>query len=71
LKKRGENMAESNCRKCPFRAKYDNNRKSLLGRLWRFHINFCPGWKAFMKSLPQEEKASLIQQYGLKAEKFM
>jgi len=28
-------MADHNCEDCGFRAKYDNNPKSLLGRLWR------------------------------------
>ena len=32
------------CETCPLRGKYDKNPKSLGGRFWRFHINFCPGW---------------------------
>jgi len=38
-------MADVTCENCPFRAKYDINPKSFLGRLWRWHINICPGWK--------------------------
>ena len=56
-------MAESNCANCSFRAKYDRNPKSLLGRLWRWHINFCPGWKGYFTSLSVEEKAKLAEQY--------
>jgi len=59
-------MANQNCRNCSFRARYDHNPKSLLGRLWRWHINFCPGWKGFFTSLPSEEKAKLAEQYHFK-----
>lgn len=56
----------TNCGDCAFRAKYDNNPKSLLGRLWRWHIGFCPGWKSYMNSLPEQDKLSLAQQYNIK-----
>ena len=59
-------MADPKCGSCPFRARYDRNRKSILGRLWRWHIGFCPGWKAYFKSLPDDEKAALTEQYQLK-----
>jgi hypothetical protein len=59
-------MAESNCANCALRAKYDNNPKSLIGRFWRWHINFCPGWKGYMKSLPESDKNSLRVKYNLK-----
>jgi len=39
--------------------------KSLIGRFWRFHIKFCPGWKAYMKSLPDDERAAIKEKYGL------
>ena len=44
----------------------DKSPKSLVGRFWRFHINFCPGWKAYLKSLSEEEHAQLAEKYGLK-----
>ncbi len=59
-------MSESNCASCTFRARYDRKPKSLLGRLWRWHINFCPGWKAYIKSLPESEKADIAARYNLK-----
>ena len=52
------------CNTCPFRAKYDKNPQSVLGRLWRWHINFCPGWKAYFKSLGEEEKNNLREKYS-------
>lgn len=59
-------MADHNCRNCSFRAKYDNNPKSFLGRLWRWHAGWCPGWKAYLKSLPDAERNELIEKYHLK-----
>ncbi len=59
-------MAKHNCEKCRFRAKYDNNANSILGRLWKWHINWCPGWKGYMTSLPVDEKKALAQKYDLK-----
>ncbi len=59
-------MAKHNCEKCRFRAKYDNNPKSFLGKLWRWHINWCPGWKKYITSLNNETKVELIEHYNLK-----
>ena len=59
-------MAEQNCANCGLRAKYDENPKSFVGRFWRWHINFCPGWKGYFMALPQEEKAKLAERYNFK-----
>ncbi|WP_372648058.1 hypothetical protein [Draconibacterium sp.] len=59
-------MAESNCADCTLRAKYDEKPKSFAGRFWRWHINWCPGWKGYMKSLDETERAEIKQQYRLK-----
>ena len=59
-------MAESNCADCTLRAKYDEKPKSFAGRFWRWHINWCPGWKGYMKSLDGAERAELKQQYHLR-----
>jgi IS1 family transposase len=58
-------MAESGCAACSFRARYDKNPRSLLGRLWRWHANWCPGWKSYMKSLPDQERRELAEKYDL------
>lgn len=55
---------EKPCANCKFRAKYDNNPKSALGRFWRWHINFCPGWKGYMASLSEEERNELRKKYN-------
>ncbi len=58
-------MAKASCEECRLRAKYDNNPQSLLGRFWRWHANWCPGWNGYMKSLPKEERAKLAKKYGM------
>ena len=59
-------MAKHNCENCNFRAKYDNNSGSFLGRLWKWHIGWCPGWKRYMKSLSGDERTTLAGKYDLK-----
>jgi len=59
-------MAEPRCATCSFRKRYDDNPRSLLGRLWRWHADWCPGWRSYMKSLSPEERASLAQKYDMK-----
>jgi hypothetical protein len=63
-------MSEPGCATCSFRAKYDERPKSFLGRLWRWHANFCPGWKAYIESLPDEEKKAIVDKYGFAVKKF-
>lgn len=57
---------ENKCENCSMRAKYDLNSKSFMGRLWRWHINFCPGWKDYMKSIDESTRERLIEKYRLK-----
>lgn len=59
-------MANVPCKNCKLKAKYDQNPNSLIGRFWRWHINFCPGWKAYFTSLPPEEKKRLAAQYDFR-----
>ena len=59
-------MADKGCENCGWRKKYDDRPKSILGRLWRWHAGWCPGWKAYMRSLPLEEQMALASRYDLK-----
>ena len=52
------------CENCKIRAHYDAKPKSLMGRFWRWHIYFCPGWKAFFTSQGEEKKAELREKYN-------
>ncbi len=63
-------MAVNNCEKYPMRRKFDNNPKSILGWIWRWHINFCPGWKGYMKSLDGDTKQKIIEKPNLPSGKF-
>ncbi|MDR2910596.1 MAG: hypothetical protein LBV47_04420 [Bacteroidales bacterium] len=58
-------MKTHNCESCPIRAKYDKAPKSVVGRFWRWHINFCPGWKGYMRSLDDENRQMLKEKYHL------
>jgi len=65
-----DEMSDSGCASCSFRARYDQNPRSWLGRFWRWHASFCPGWKAYMASLPADEKKELMERYGFPPGKF-
>lgn len=54
------------CENCSMRAKYENNPQSLVGRFWRWHINFCPGWKSYFTSLSGDEQQKLRDRYNFK-----
>jgi hypothetical protein len=54
------------CDNCKIRAVYDKSPKSFIGRFWRWHIGFCPGWKKYFKGLSEEKKQELSRQYNLK-----
>lgn len=40
-----------NCEKCAWRARAEARPGSFLAKLWRWHTRWCPGWKAYQKSL--------------------
>lgn len=58
-------MEKHNCEECKHRANFDKNPKSFGGKLWRWHINWCPGWKGYMKSLSEDEKSQIKKKYEL------
>ena len=58
-------MAVENCATCGWRKKYDRRPKSIPGRIWRFHAGWCPGWKAYMRSLPEGERIALAETYDM------
>jgi hypothetical protein len=56
----------STCDKCKLRARYDKNPQSLLGRLWRWHIGWCPGWKRYTKTMPDADRRALFEKYDIR-----
>ena len=59
-------MEQHNCENCGLRARYDQNPGSIIGRLWRWHINWCPGWKKYISSLPDEDRNRISRTYNMK-----
>ncbi|MDY7109975.1 MAG: hypothetical protein SYC29_15190 [Planctomycetota bacterium] len=49
---------ESNCAECRWRQHAERKPKSFLGRLWRWHTKWCPGWKAYQAELAEREAES-------------
>ena len=42
------------CATCPIRQKAEANPKSFMARLWRWHTNWCPGWKEYQTHLAEQ-----------------
>jgi hypothetical protein len=57
-------LKEYKCENCAFREHYDKNPGSIRGRIWKWHTGWCPGWKGYLKSLPQEKRDSITALYG-------
>lgn len=54
------------CETCGMRARYEQNPRSLLGRLWKWHTGWRPGWKKYLGTLDDAERAELVHRLGLK-----
>ena len=50
-----EIQEEPRCAECPLRRKAEARPKSLLGRFWRWHTSWCPGWKAYQEHLNSQD----------------
>jgi hypothetical protein len=48
-----QNPEEHSCATCGFRKKAESNPKSFMARLWKWHTGWCPGWKAYQKTLAE------------------
>jgi len=42
-----------------------NGTIQLHGRLWRWHTNWCPGWKKHMRSLSENERKAIAEKYDM------
>ena len=49
-------MSVAPCANCMMKSRYEQKPRSILGRLWRWHTKWCPGWKSYMRSLSDEER---------------
>ena len=41
------------CETCPMRKKAEENPRSFMARLWRWHTGWCPGWKEYQAHLAE------------------
>jgi len=61
-----KDMAQYPCENCKFRAHYVKDPKSFLGRFWRWHINICPGWRAYFTHQDEQTRALLREKYDFR-----
>jgi len=59
----GSTTGKKACADCPARKNYDKDPTSLSGRLWKWHIQFCPGWKGYVGSLSEQERKMIEEKY--------
>lgn len=59
------------CDDCRFRRASENDPGSLLGWFWEWHTKWCPGWKAYLKVLKEndEQPPSMGSRRGIFPEK--
>jgi hypothetical protein len=60
-----DSKIDHGCADCGFRKKYDQNPRSILGRMWHWHAGWCPGWKKYMASLTPDQRRDLADRYHL------
>jgi len=49
-----EQKEEIRCATCPMRLRAEEKPNSLIAKIWRWHTGWCPGWKAYQKSLAEQ-----------------
>ncbi|MCC6489542.1 MAG: hypothetical protein IT364_18740 [Candidatus Hydrogenedentes bacterium] len=54
-------MGSHACETCRMRHRYEQNPTSFFGRLWLWHTKWCPGWKAYVASLTEEDRKNLLE----------
>lgn len=47
---------QSKCATCALRMKAEQNPRTIMARLWRWHTTWCPGWKAYQKELALQQQ---------------
>ena len=59
-------MAMHSCNQCSIKAQHDTDPNSFLGRIWKWHIKYCPGWKKYITSLSTVERVRHAEKYKIK-----
>jgi hypothetical protein len=48
--------SEYPCATCQMKQRAEQNPKSFMARLWRWHTGWCPGWRAYQAALASQSK---------------
>jgi len=43
------------CEDCGMRKRAEAKPNSLMAKIWRWHTGWCPGWKAYQRSLSENQ----------------
>jgi hypothetical protein len=46
------------------KSRYDKNPNTLISKIWKWHLTWCPGWKSYLKHLPDDERNEVIKRYS-------
>jgi hypothetical protein len=50
-----ETKKQYGCENCALRKRAESDPNKWWARLWRWHTSWCPGWKAYQRSLAEQE----------------
>lgn len=56
MENKTENKTENkkfHCEECKLRLYSERKPNSLIARIWKWHIKWCPGWKKYQKYLEE------------------
>ncbi len=59
----GDKTSKNGCADCPMRKRYDADPTALVSRIWKWHIQYCPGWESYLSSLPIGERKKIGERY--------
>jgi hypothetical protein len=48
-------MKKHSCEECRWRRYAERKPQTLLAKIWRWHTTWCPGWKAYQRSLSNSD----------------
>ncbi|MFH1748550.1 MAG: hypothetical protein ABIG44_16065 [Planctomycetota bacterium] len=49
-------MKKHSCENCRLHGYARRKPDSLIARIWRWHTRWCPGWKAYQRTLAESEQ---------------
>ncbi|MFC1994463.1 hypothetical protein ACFLVI_04270 [Chloroflexota bacterium] len=52
----------SRCEACRMRLRAERKPNSIISKIWRWHIKWCPGWKSYQRELAANKDSSASEQ---------